>query len=131
MPKALFTPKKRAELSFADALPEAVAVSIAEHEDVYEIEECRVTCRYWSRGGDFVSRQVLGCGTAVRTGHLLCDDVEAVEEQVYETESILGMVGPEDAVDRLAERLARHFTGVLVDGRNAVRFGGLPGDPSS
>ena len=120
MPKAIFTTKNRAELRIASILSDAVLVSSDDEQDVFDARGCRITCRYWVRGGDFVSKQILGCGTAVRSGQLKCVDAETVEKQVYETQSVLGVVGPEDAVQSVVQQIAEKCGGVIVDGDKAV-----------
>lgn len=120
MPRSLYTPTTRAALAVADSLPDAVRVSGGEDEDVFQVGACRVTCRYWTRGGDFVSKQILGCVAAVGAGRLRSDDPAAVEDRVSQTQSVIGVVGPEDEVRDVAAALARRFQGVLVDGVEAV-----------
>lgn len=122
MPKALFTPTNRAGLSISAVFPMASHISSGIDEDVFQIGECRVTCRYWTQGGDFVSKQILGCKTAVRSGQLHCTKTDAVENQVLATESVIGITGPEESVNDIALKLANILTGVLVDGHEAIVF---------
>lgn len=120
MPRTLYTPVASADLDIASVLPPAVLVFRGDDEDVFQVGSCRLTCRYWVRGGDFVSKQMLGCATAVASGELRSADPPSVEEQVYQTQSIIGAVGPEEAVGALVAALAAQFGGVLVDGDEAV-----------
>ena len=120
MPRTLYTPTDRAGLAIASVFPDAILVSKSDDEDVFQVGTCRLTCRYWTRGGDFVSKQIMGCATAVQSGQLQSANAGAVEEQVYQTQSIVGIVGPEDAVGDVAVALAARFSGVLIDGEEAV-----------
>src|SRR4051812_23322217 len=120
MPIALFTPANRTSLAIASHFPDAAPLASGADEDVFQIGRCRVTCRFWAQGGDFVSKQILGCGTAVRSGQLRCVDIDATERQIDETQAVIGIVGPEDAVRVIASRLASCYSGVLVDGDAAV-----------
>jgi hypothetical protein len=115
----LYTPTTRTGLAIATAFPLASHVTSGDDEDVFQIGDCRISCRYWTRGGDFVSKQILGCHNAVRTGRLRCASKDAVERQVCETKSVIGIVGPDDAIRSLALALAERYSGVLVDGENA------------
>jgi len=118
--RALYTPVVRADLAIARVLPTAALVSQSDDEDVFQVGACRLTCRYWVRGGDFVSKQILGCATAVASGELRSADPTSVEEEVYHTQSIIGAVGPEEAVDAVVATLAARFGGVLVSASEAV-----------
>ena len=120
MPLALFTPTDRRSLAIASHFPGAVPLSSDADEDVFEIDRCRVTCRYWAQGGDFVSKQILGCGTAVRSGQLRCVDIDATERLIDETRAVIGIVGPEEAAREIASKLAGRYRGVLVDGDTAM-----------
>jgi hypothetical protein len=120
LPGTLYTPTNRAELAVMSVFPEAVRVSGGEDEDVFQLGACRVTCRYWTRGGDFVSKQILGCVAAVEAGRLRSTDAAAVQKRVFQTQSVIGIVGPEDQVRVVAAALAGQFLGVLVDGAEAV-----------
>ena len=120
MPRTLYTPTDRAGLAITSIFPDAILVSQGEDEDVFQVGTCRLTCRYWTRGGDFVSKQIMGCATAVQSGQLQSANAGAVGEQVYQTQSIVGVVGPEDTVIALAAALASRFTGVLIDGEEAI-----------
>lgn len=120
MPRTLYTSVARADLAIASVLPSAILVSSGDDEDVFQVDTCRLTCRYWTRGGDFVSKQILGCATAVSSGELRSADPPSVEAQVYHTQSIIGAVGSEEAVGALVAALAAQFGGVLVDGDEAV-----------
>lgn len=123
MPRALFTTAKRDSFRVADAFPDAKLLSSTEGEDQFLIGECQVTCCYRATPGDFVSRQVLGCRNAIKTGKLACADRESAMRRVAETQAVFGMVGPDDLVERLASELAAHFPGVLVTPTDAILAG--------
>ncbi len=120
MPKTLFTPTPRAALTVADVLPDAERVSGGEDEDVFLVGACRVTCLYWTCGGDFVSKQILGCVAAVESGLLRSKDPTAAGDRVSQAESVVGVVGPEEEEVRVVVVLTQRFWGVLVDGEEAV-----------
>jgi hypothetical protein len=123
MPLALFTPTNRDNLAITIVFPEAVHVSKGKDEDVFDVYQVRVTCRYWMEGGDFVSKQCLGCGTAIRSGQLKCAKRKAAEAMVDETQTVLGIVGPDKAVLAVAEKLAKALTGVIIHSDKAVLVG--------
>src|SRR5215471_17182048 len=108
MPRALFTPTKREDLTIAADFPMATQVSRSDDEDVFEIGPCRI----WTRGGDFVSKQILGCHNAVRTGRLQCTNADLAKRQVSETQSVIGMVGPDETVFAVALALGARYGGV-------------------
>lgn len=120
MPRTLYTSTDRAGLAIASVFPDAILLSHGSDEDVFQVGPCQLTCRYWTRGGDFVSKQILGCATSVQSGQLRSADAATIEGQLYETQSIIGIVGPEDTVSAVAAALAGRFTGVLIDGNEAI-----------
>ena len=101
---------------FADAK----RLSVGSAEDQYEAAGCRVTCRYRVEPGDFVSKQVLGCHDAIRTGLLACADTESAMSRVAETQTVIGIAGPDAAVENVASALASRFSGVVVGPHDAV-----------
>jgi len=123
MPQALFTSTPRAKLAIADVFPSAQHVSSAEGEDQYAIGECSATCCYRTAPGDFVSRQVLGCHDAVRNSRLACSDIPDTLRRVTETQTVIGLVGPEALVAEIVVKLANRFPGVVVSSTEATPAG--------
>lgn len=120
MPKALFTPTGRRELKIESVFPRARLISRDGSDDEFEIGDARLTCRFWKKGGDFVSKQILGCSCAIESGSLNCKNKDATLQTIYDTQCVIGIVGPDIAVDSIASKLAVYFSGVLVDGDEAV-----------
>ncbi len=120
MPKAIFTPVSRDRLSIAEACPSATLVASADGEDQYAVGDCRVTCRYQIEPGDFVSRQVLGCHNAIRTGQLACEHREFALMLVARAETVIGIVGPERAAEEVVAALVTRFQGVVVSESGAI-----------
>jgi len=87
---------------------------------VYTVAGCRVTCRHRTEPGDFVSRQVLGCHNAVRAGTLATADRDAALAAVAATVSVVGIIGPEGAAEKVAAALARRLSGAVVTESGAV-----------
>jgi hypothetical protein len=123
MPKSLFTPTPRERLKIGEVFRHATCTACDEAEEQFLIGNCRITCRFRTEPGDFVSRQVLGCHNAVRTGRLYCADRELTLERIARTQAVIGMVGPDNEVDDVASALAARFAGVLVSATDAVGVG--------
>jgi len=120
MPKALYTSISRAELVAADVLAGATRLPSDPAEDKFEIAGCRISCRYWARGGDTVSHQILGCFNAIRIGRLECADKDAAMARVIAAKTEIGIVGSDEEVEALANVLAACFTGVLISSIDAT-----------
>jgi hypothetical protein len=89
-------------------------VACAEGEDEYAVGRCRLTCRYRTRPGDFVSRNVLGCYNALTTGRIGCRGREAALRPIANTRTVIGLTGPDSEVAAIAAALARRLGGMLV-----------------
>ncbi|HEX4609466.1 MAG TPA: hypothetical protein VH092_14810 [Urbifossiella sp.] len=119
MPKAIFTAASRDR--FVAGLPaSATFVATSAGEDQYSIGDCRVTCRYRTAPGDFVSRQVLGCHNALRTGQPACGEREVALDLVAKVNTVIGIVGPDAAVEEIATTLAKLLRGVVVSESGAI-----------
>jgi hypothetical protein len=123
MQKALYTSISRAELVAADVLAGATRLPGDPTEDKFEIGGCRISCRYWSRGGDTVSRQILGCFNAIRIGKLECADKDAAMARVSKAKPEIGIVGSDEEVEELANILATRFGGVIISPTDARLVG--------
>lgn len=129
MPKALFTPIGRGDLKIENVFPLAKLISRHDSEDEFEIGDVRLTCRFWPEGGDFVSKKILGCSCAIESGRLNCENKDATLQTIYDTQCVIGIVGPDITVNRIASKLASTFSGVLVDGDEAVLVSRNPSIP--
>lgn len=123
MPRALFTSATRSELIGADVFASARRIKNTKAEDQFESGACVVTCRYWIKGGDFVSHQILGCHNAIRVGRLRCKQKKIALDRVGDTKSVVGLAGPDDEVEELARVLSSRFPGVIVTEDAAVVAG--------
>lgn len=123
MPKALYTSISRTELVAADVLAGATRLPSDPGEDKFEIAGCRISCRYWTRGGDAVSHQILGCFNAIRIGRLECADKDAAMARVVAAKTEIGIVGSEEEVEKLAYALATRFSGVIISPTDARLVG--------
>ena len=123
MPRALYTAAVRTNFLATSPLAGATRLRSSEGEDGFEVRGCRVTCRYWSAGGDTVSRQILGCANAIRTGSLACANKDAAMAQVLSAKSEIGIVGPDEAVEKIARQLATALRGVIVSPTTAEVVG--------
>ena len=123
MPRALFTQKTRKELIAADPLVNALRLKTSVAEDQFELGNCQVTCRYWRKGGDFVSKQILGCHNAIRVGRLRCEKKKVALERVGNTQTVIGVIGDDAEVAELAGALAKTFSGVIITEDAAIVAG--------
>ena len=120
MPRAIFTSTPREKLILADVFLAARHLKATKAEDQFEIGSCQITCRYEIKPGDFVSKQVLGCWNAIRTGGLRCKQKKLAVDQVLRTVAVLGIAGPDDEVEKLAMTLAKQVTGIIVTAEEAI-----------
>ena len=123
MPRALFTSKTREELIAADPFAKSRRLKTSTAEDQFELGKCQVTCRYWREGGDFVSKQILGCHNAIRVGRLRSQQKKVALERVENTQTVIGIVGDEADVAELAGSLTKSFPGVIITEDAAIVAG--------
>lgn len=119
MPKALYTPAVRAEVVAVDLFMAATRLPSDPAEDRFQLGDCRVSCRYWTAGGDVVSRQILGCANAIRHGRLRSADKDAAVAQVFKAKTEIGIVGLDEAVAKIARDLAAKFGRILISPTDA------------
>ena len=123
MPLAFFTSTPRAKLVIGDAFPSAEHLSSNYDEDAYAIGDCTATCRYRTAPGDFVSKQILGCHNAVRTGRLNSSDVESTLCRIAETQTVIGLIGTDELIAEIVTKLSLSFPGVVVSATEATMAG--------
>jgi hypothetical protein len=113
----------REQLVTVDALIAARRLKDSEAEDQFEVGACRVTSRYRTMGGDFVSKQVLGCHNAICVGRLRCEQQEVALERVANSKTVIALIGPDDEVEKLSQTLGEQLHGVIITGDTAIVAG--------